>query len=81
MATSLKRIDLYLEEELIDRLQREAEHRQSTPSEVVQSLLSRDFGLSPGVMGVTERLRHLRDRLGPLPDSTPVIRKFRDQGW
>ncbi len=81
MATSLKKIDLYLEEDLIDRLHREAEHRHSTPSEVVQNLLSRDLGLSPGVAGVTERLRHLREQIGPLPDSTPVIRKSRDQGW
>ena len=45
MATALKRIDLFLDEGLINRLNQEAAQRQVSPSEVVQTLLSRDFGL------------------------------------
>jgi hypothetical protein len=81
MATSLKRIDLLLEEELLDRLNQEAEQRQVTPSEVVQSLLSHDLGLAGSAAGATERLRRIREQIGPMPDSAPLIRTFRDRGW
>jgi hypothetical protein len=81
MAAPLKRIDLFLNEELIDRLKQEAAQRQMSPSEVVQTLLSRDFGLSGKAEGATERIRRLREKLGPMPDSTGIIRESRDQGW
>lgn len=81
MAAPLKRIDLFLNEELIERLEEEAAQRQVSPSEVVDSLLSRDLGLSGSATGATERLRHLREKIGPMPDSTGLIRDSRDRGW
>ncbi|HYN21064.1 MAG TPA: hypothetical protein VE078_08895 [Thermoanaerobaculia bacterium] len=81
MATPLKRIDLFLDEELIDRLNQEAAQRHVSPSEVVQTLLSRDLGLIGDIQGATERIRRLREKLGPFPDSAGIIRESRDQGW
>lgn len=81
MATSLKRIDLFLNEELIDRLNQEAEHRRVTPSEVVQSLLSRDLGLAGNAEGASVRIQRIRERIGPMPESSEIIRESRDRGW
>ncbi|HEX5720231.1 MAG TPA: hypothetical protein VF179_29015 [Thermoanaerobaculia bacterium] len=81
MSTPLKRIDLVLNEELIERLEEEAAQRRVSPSEVASSLLSRDLGLSQSASGATERLRRLREKIGPMPDSTGTIRDSRDRGW
>ncbi|HWN41464.1 MAG TPA: hypothetical protein VNW71_04550 [Thermoanaerobaculia bacterium] len=81
MATPLKRIDLVLKEELIERLEEEAAQRRVSPSEIAGSLLSRDLGLSQSASGATERLRRLREKIGPMPDSTGTIRDSRDRGW
>lgn len=67
MATPLRRIDLFLDEDLIDRLEAEAALRQVSPSEVVQTLLSRDLGLSGKAEGATERIRRLSTNLRPVP--------------
>ena len=81
MAAPLKRIDLFLNEELIERLEEEAAQRRVSPSEVAGSLLSHDLGLSGSATGATERLRRLREKIGPMPDSTGLIRDSRDRGW
>ncbi|MFL6199008.1 MAG: hypothetical protein ACJ76J_07515 [Thermoanaerobaculia bacterium] len=77
----MKRIDLFLNEELIERLKEEAAQRRVSPSEVAGSLLSRDLGLTESATGATERLRRLREKIGPMPDSTGTIRDSRDRGW
>lgn len=81
MATPLKRIDLVLSEDLIERLNQEAAQRRVSPSEVVNSLLSRDLGVGESATGATERLRRFRKRIGPMPESTGAIRDSRDRGW
>jgi hypothetical protein len=35
----------------------------------------------PEPLGFVERIRILREKLGPMPDSTPLIRESRDHGW
>lgn len=79
MAEALRKVDLMLEEELVERLQEEAETRRVTVSELVGVLLSRDLGLARNALGTAERIRGLRKSLGPMPDSTKVIRESRDR--
>jgi hypothetical protein len=81
MAIPLKKIDLLLNEDLIERLKEEAAQRCVSPSEVVNSLLSRDLGLTESATGATERLRRLREKIGPMPESTGAIRSSRERGW
>ncbi len=81
MARALKHVDLMLEEELVERLQGEAESRRVSMSELVSSLLSHDLGVQRDVQVTVERIRQLRKAVGPMPDSTPVIRESRDRGW
>ena len=81
MARALKHIDLILAEDLIERLREEAETRRVSMSELVGSLLSRDLGVQRDVELAVERIRQLRKAVGPMPDSTPVIRESRDHGW
>ena len=50
MARSLKHVDLMLEEDLIERLQGEAESRRVSMSELVSSLLSQDLGVQRDVL-------------------------------
>lgn len=81
MAGALKHVDLMLEEELVERLQGEAESRRVSLSELVSSLLCQDPGMQRDVQATVERIRQLRKAVGPMPDSTPVIRESRDRGW
>lgn len=81
MARALRKLDLLLEEALVDRLEKEAEHRHVSVSELVSSMLLHDLGLSRDASGAAERIRQLRKAIGPMPDSTPVIRESRDRGW
>lgn len=81
MAGALKHVDLMLEEDLVERLQGEAESRRVSMSELVSSLLCRDMGMQRDVQASVERIRQLRKAVGPMPDSTPAIRESRDRGW
>ena len=81
MSTALKRVNLMLDEELIRRLKREAHRRRVSVSELVRTLLARDLGAGEQGNATLERIRGLRARLGPVPDSTGVIRAARDNGW
>jgi hypothetical protein len=81
MARALKHVDLMLEEDLVERLQGEAESRRVSMSELVSSLLSQDLGVQRDVQDTVERIRQLRKVVGQMPDSTPVIRESRDRGW
>lgn len=56
-----------LKEDLAESLHGEAESRRVSMSEDVQAAV--------------ERIRQLRRFVGPVPDSTPVIRESRDRGW
>jgi plasmid stability protein len=81
MASSLKRVNLMLDEGLVERLRREAQEHHVSMSEMARTLLGRE--LSPGhdPAEAIERLRQLRESFGPMPDSTEIVRKGRDQGW
>lgn len=81
MANALRKVDLMLEETLVERLQEEAESRHVSVSDLVSSLLSNDLGVSRDVRGAIERIRQLRKAVGPMPDSTPIVRDSRDRGW
>jgi hypothetical protein len=81
MAIALKHIDLMLAEDLIERLREEAENRRMDLSELVGSLLSQDLGVRRDVRVTVERIRQLRQAVGPMSDSTAVIRESRDRGW
>lgn len=81
MAKALRKLDLMLEEALVRRLEEEAEHRHLSISDLVSSLLIQDLGGSRDAIGAIERIHRLRKALGPMPDSTPVIRESRDRGW
>jgi hypothetical protein len=81
MARALKHVDLELEEALVNRLHQEAEKRQLSLSELVGAMLSDDLGKTRDPRETAQRIRQLRKAIGPMPDSTPVIRTSRDQGW
>jgi hypothetical protein len=81
MARALKRVDLMLSEDLIERLQGEAESRRIDLSELIDSLLSQNLAVKRDVRGTVERIRQLRKAAGPMSDSTAVIRESRDRGW
>jgi hypothetical protein len=78
MARALKHVDLMLSEDLIERLQGEAENRRIDLSELVGSLLSQNLGVKRDVRGTVERIRKLRKAAGPMSDSTAAIRESRD---
>ena len=81
MAAPLKKVDLLLEEDLVNRLNEEAEARRVSLSELVGTLLSRDLSQPRDPKAVLERIRRLRKAAGPMPDSALVVRESRDRGW
>ena len=81
MPTALKRINLILDESLIEKLRREARAQRVSMSEMARKLLARDLGLARDARSTLARIRDLRRRIGPMPDSTSTIRKSRDRGW
>ena len=40
-----------------------------------------DEALTNRLRPALERIRRLRDAVGPMPDSTAVVRESRDRGW
>lgn len=81
MDSSLKRVNLMLDEILVERLRREAREHHVSMSEMARTLLNRELGRAREPAEVLERLRRLRESLGPMPDSAEVVRKDRDRGW
>jgi hypothetical protein len=82
MSIPLRHIDLFLDEDLIARLEEESRLRQASVSDVVGNLLARDLGVIRPTHGFVERIRKLRATIGPTsPDSTEIIRESRDRGW
>lgn len=81
MPTALKRINLMLDEPLIEKLRREARAQRVSMSEMARKLLARDLGLARDARSTVERIRDLRRRIGRMPESTGIIRKSRDRGW
>ena len=81
MASVLKRVNLMLDEGLVERLRREAREQHMSMSEMARTLLDRELSHAREPAEVLERLRRLRESFGPMPDSTETIRKGRDQGW
>ena len=81
MASPLKRVNLMLDEGLVERLRREAREHHVGMSEMARALLDRELGRSREPAETLERLRRLRDSFGPMPDSAEIVRKDRDRGW
>jgi hypothetical protein len=82
MSVPLKRIDLLLDEDLIERLEEESRLRQASVSDLVRNFLARDLGITRATFGFVERIRKLREAMGPIqPDGTEIIRESRDRGW
>ena len=82
MSVPLKRIDLLLDEDPIKRLEEESRLRQASVSDLVRNLLARDLGMTRATHGFVERIRKLREALGPTSsDGTQIIRESRDRGW
>lgn len=81
MASPLKRVNLMLDEGLVERLRREARKHHMSMSEMARNLLDRELGRPRESAEVLERLRRLRKAFGPMPDSAGIIREDRDRGW
>ncbi|HUF79445.1 MAG TPA: ribbon-helix-helix protein, CopG family [Thermoanaerobaculia bacterium] len=81
MATLLKRVNLMLDETLVERLRREARARHVSMSEMARTLLDRELGRSRDPEATLERLQRLRESFGPMPDSAEIVRRDRDRGW
>ena len=81
MATLLKRVNLMLDETLVERLRREARARHVSMSKMARTLLDRELGRSRDPEETLERLQRLRESFGPMPDSAEIVRRDRDRGW
>lgn len=82
MSRPLKHVDLFLEEDLLAKLEEESRRRQASVSEVVGALLTQDLGALRKRHGFTERIRRLRAETGSTqPEGTTIIRESRDRGW
>lgn len=82
MSRALKHVDLFLEKDLIEKLEEESRRRQASISEVVGALLAQDLGAPRKRHGLVERIRKLRAEVGSTqPDGTTIIRESRDRGW
>lgn len=81
MAAPLKRVNLMLDEALVERLRREAREHHVSMSEMARTLLDRQLERPRDVEKTLERLRRLRESFGPMPDSTEIVRRDRDRGW
>lgn len=81
MATPLKRVNLMLDEGLVDRLRRQAREHHVSMSEMARTLLDRGLQGPRDTEETLERLRKLREAFGPMPDSTQIVRRDRDRGW
>lgn len=82
MSRPLKHVDLFLEEDLIEKLEEESRRRRASVSEVVGALLAQDLGSPRKRHGFVERIRKLRAEVGSTqPDGTTIIRESRDRGW
>jgi uncharacterized protein (UPF0335 family) len=82
MSRPLKHVDLFLEEDLIEKLEEESRRRRASMSEVVGALLAQDLGAPRKLPGAIERIRKLRAEVGSIqPDGATIIRESRDRGW
>jgi hypothetical protein len=82
MPPRLKRVNLMLDESLVERLRREAQEHDVSMSEMARTLLDRQLlGRVGSPTEVLERLRRLRESFGPMTDSAKVVRRDRDRGW
>jgi len=81
VSAPLKRVNLMLDEALVERLRREARAHRVSMSEMARTLLDRGLERPRDPEAALERLRKLRESFGPMPDSTEVVRRDRDRGW
>ncbi|HYO14301.1 MAG TPA: hypothetical protein VE685_13985 [Thermoanaerobaculia bacterium] len=82
MAVPLKHVDLMLEENVVERLEEESRLHRMSLSDYIAKLLTRDLGPpKPLDPGLRESIEKLREEIGPMPDSTPLIRALRNGEW
>lgn len=81
MSAPLKRVNLMLDEILVERLRREARAHHMSMSEMARTLLDRGLDRPRDPEEALERLRKLRESFGPMPDSSAIVRADRDRGW
>lgn len=76
-----ERVTLWLDEAVLKSLKQTAQSRGITVSQLVSSLVREDLESSSGTgyEALRQRIHQRRERLGPMPDSTPIVRSFRDR--
>jgi len=77
----LKRVNLMIHEDLHERLKLEARSQNVSVSHLVRRLLRTALGIKESPVDAVSRIRRMREVVGPLPDSTRVVRKSRDRRW
>jgi len=70
-----------LDEELHRKLKMKARKEKTSMSDLARKILARELGSEGDIREVVARIRRRRKALGKMPDSTPIIRKARDEGW
>jgi len=75
----LKRVNLMIHEDLHERLKLEAHKQNVSMSHLVRRLLRKGLGIKETPVDAVSRIRRMREVIGPLPDSTAVVRRSRDR--
>ena len=81
MPVRLKRVNLMIHEDLHERLKLEAQAQNISVSHLARRLLRKGLGIKESPVDAVQRIRRMRAVVGPLPDSTIVVRKTRDRLW
>lgn len=79
MPVRLKRVNLMLHEDLHERLRLEAHKQNVSMSHLTRGLLKRALGMRDTPVDAVSRIRRMREVVGPLPDTTEVLRRARDR--
>src|SRR5436305_12554144 len=80
MASPLKRVNLMLDESLVEHLRREAREHHMSMSEMARAVLNRELSHTHEPAEILERLRPLRETFGPMPASAKTHPQGPDQG-
>jgi hypothetical protein len=75
----LKRVNLMLHEDLHEWLKLEAHKQNVSMSHLVRRLLRKGLGIKETPVDAVSRIRRMREVVGPLPDSSAAVRKWRDR--
>ncbi len=81
VTVSLKRVNLMLDEDLHRKLKMRAHKEKTSMSDLARKILAKELDAESDIRELVARIRRRRKALGKMPDSTPIIRKARDEGW